>query len=259
MEQDADYVGKPNVVSFMPFFMPAIFIAGVSLYFLVEKQTILDALENSFINKTGMVPFYITFAIATFIPALAFALYKINLRYILAPVLSFIILLVVKHKFLNVDFTYQPNTTWIFDNLELLAFVVYGILSILNTELYRRSHRYEITDVYIKTSAGIFSSKERILILSKINDIAVSQSFFGKLFGYGSIIPVTASGMGMGFNFSAATGGTGMKWFKLPSINLNLTGGHAIQVPKTRTHEALIGIHNHKDTLAFLLDQIGKS
>ena len=259
MEQDAAYIGKPNLISFMPFFVPAIFMAIISMYFLIEKQTIVEALQNSFINKTGMIPFYIAFAVVTFIPALAFALVKINLRYILLPVLSYLVLLVIKHKLLNVDFSNEPNTIWIFDNLELLTFTSISLLSILNTELYRRSHKYEITDVYIKTSAGLFSSKERILILNKINDIASSQSFFGKIFGYGTIIPVTASGMGMGFNFAAGSGGTGMKWFKLPSINLSFTGGHAIQVPKTRTHEALIEIQNHKKTLTFLLEKIGKS
>lgn len=43
MEQDADYVGKPNVVSFMPFFMPAIFIAVVSRFTRSDRE-VLDYL-----------------------------------------------------------------------------------------------------------------------------------------------------------------------------------------------------------------------
>ena len=239
--------------------MPAMILAGISLFFLFERGSIVDTLSDSIITKNGIIAFYSLFLIVVLVPLLTYSIIKINFRFIVIPITLFGSLLFIKHNLLNVDFSLHPDTTWVFKHLELLGYFVFGILDIINTEIYRRSHIYEITSEYIRTSAGVISSKERIMMLNKVNDISIGQSVFGKVFNYGSIIPVTASGVGMGFNFAAVTGGSSFRWLKLPALSINVTGGHAIQVPKSRTHEALIGIKNHKEILESLLVYIERT
>lgn len=250
------YKGRPTFLAFLPFYLPTLYILIVCLYLLAKKMEIIGFIGSFFSGGLKIFSFYIFFFFVVLIPSLGFAIQKLNLKYFLFPLIGFIFSLVLKHLYLKISFESNPDTIWIKSNLELLIFIIYSSASVFNTELYRRSHLYEVTAKYIKTSAGILNHKERIMPINKINDIAINQSGFGKIFNYGSIIPVTASGMGMGFNFSAVSGASTMKLFKLPYLTLTVTGGHAIQVPKSRTYEALIGIKDYKKVIKIITDNI---
>ncbi len=71
-----------------------------------------------------------------------------------------------------------------------LASVIAVILTILGTELYRRSIRYEITDTGIRLRGGICRRQEHYIPYDKIGRIVLEQSLFGRLLNYGTIIPV---------------------------------------------------------------------
>jgi len=212
------YKGRPVFFSFFPFYFPSLYILFVCIYLIAKKSEIIDLVNLTFMSGVNIYSFYVFSAFVILIPSLGFAIHKLNLKYFLFPLIGFIVSLVLKHYYLKIPFDKNPDTTWINSNLELVIFIAYSALSIINTDLYRRSHVYEITNKYIKTSAGIINHKERIMPISKINDLAINQGGFGKIFNYGSIIPVSASGMGMGFNFAAVSGSGTMKLFKLPYL-----------------------------------------
>jgi len=71
-----------------------------------------------------------------------------------------------------------------------LASVIAVTLTILGTELYRRSIRYEITDTGIRLCGGICRRQEHYIPYDKIGRIVLEQSLFGRLLNYGTIIPV---------------------------------------------------------------------
>ena len=204
----------------------------------------------------NVINFYIIFGIIILIPSLGFAFLKLNLKYFVIPLCGFVISIVIKYLYFNEPYTNNPTYSLFYSNIELIIFIAYSLVSFLYTELFRRSHKYVIANNYIKTSAGILNHRERILSVNKINDIAVSQSAFGKIFNYGTIIPITASGLGMGFNFASITGAGSMRFFRLPYLTMALTGGHAIQIPKSRTYEALVGISSFKKALKIITDSI---
>lgn len=130
------------------------------------------------------------------------------------------------------------------NRLELFILLAFGIVGLLAVELYRRSHRYVVTDGRVFTRAGILSPDERTLPISKINDISLDRDFVGAIVNYGTLIPLTASGIGMGSNFAifSATAEKQWKIFGRPAIGITIAGGHSIQVPKSRTHEVLFGV-----------------
>lgn len=250
------YKGRPVFFAFFPFYFPSLYILIACIYLLTKKPEIIEFVSSIFSNSLRIFSFYIFFIFVILIPSLGFAIQKLNLKYFLLPLFGFILSLILKHYYLKISFDSFPGTSWFNSDLELIIFIAYSSISIINTEFYRRSHLYQITTKYIKTSAGILNHKERIMPISKINDLAINQRGFGKILNYGSIIPVTASGMGMGFNFAAVSGSGTMKLFKLPYLTLTVTGGHAIQVPKSRTYEALIGIKNYKKVLKIITTNI---
>jgi hypothetical protein len=58
------------------------------------------------------------------------------------------------------------------------------------------NRQYIITNRRVMQIAGIFSKEVVDSSLEKVNDVKMSQSFFGRLFGYGDIEILTASELG---------------------------------------------------------------
>jgi len=132
-------------------------------------------------------------------------------------------------------------------NVFLPAFtVVISIIGFLMVELFRRSHRYIITNQRIVFKGGIIVKEERTLRYDKITDINAKQGVFGQIFGFGTIIPISQSGFGLGADTSFAAGGValGNKKGKL----LGLFGGEKeVQTPRTRSYYELHGVFPYKD------------
>ena len=65
---------------------------------------------------------------------------------------------------------------------------------------YRRSFTYYLTDIRIAMHQDFLglSKNERQVRYNHIEDIKLLQSFFGRIFGFGTVVPVTGSGLGTG-------------------------------------------------------------
>ena len=77
---------------------------------------------------------------------------------------------------------------------------------------YRRSFTYYLTDIRIAMHQDFlwFRTSERQVRYNHIEDIKLLQSFFGRIFGFGTVVPVTGSGLGTGTDEAmmiAAVGG----------------------------------------------------
>ena len=77
---------------------------------------------------------------------------------------------------------------------------------------YRRSFTYYLTDIRIAMHQDFLglSKNERQVRYNHIEDIKLLQSFFGRIFGFGTVVPVTGSGLGTGTDEAmmiAAVGG----------------------------------------------------
>ena len=124
--------------------------------------------------------------------------------------------------------------------------VAVSIIGFLIVELYRRSHKYIISNLRIIFKGGIITKEERTLRYDKITDINAKQGIIGQIFSFGTIIPISQSGFGLGSDKSFAAGGVqvGEKKVKLLGI---FGGGRDVQTPRTRSYYELHGVHPYKD------------
>ena len=92
----------------------------------------------------------------------------------------------------------------------------------------------------------MITKEERTLRYDKITDINSKQGILGQIFGFGTIIPISQSGFGLGSDTSFAAGGVavGEKKGKLFGI---FGGGKEVQTPRTRSYYELHGVHPYKD------------
>jgi uncharacterized membrane protein YdbT with pleckstrin-like domain len=68
-----------------------------------------------------------------------------------------------------------------------------GVLLLLVAFIKRQSSDFAVTNKRVMMKTGVFNTRSIELLLSKIEAIAVEQSFGGRILGYGDIV-VTGSG-----------------------------------------------------------------
>jgi len=124
--------------------------------------------------------------------------------------------------------------------------VAVSIIGFLIVEWYRRSHKYIISNLRIIFKGGILTKEERTLRYDKISDINAKQGIIGQIFGFGTIIPISQSGFGLGADESMAAGGImlGGKKAKLFGI---FGGGKEVQTPRARSYFELHGVYPYKE------------
>jgi len=121
-----------------------------------------------------------------------------------------------------------------------------SILGFLLVEWYRRSHKYIISNLRIIFKGGILTKRQRTLRYDKITDIDAHQGILGQIFGFGTIIPISQSGFGLGADQSFAAGGVELGTKKIGFLGL-FGGGKEVQTPRTRSYYELHGVYPYKE------------
>ena len=75
--------------------------------------------------------------------------------------------------------------------------VIVPMLGMLNDILVWRNRAYIVTNRRVIQISGVFSKDVVDSSLEKVNDVKMSQSFLGRVFGYGDIEILTASELGV--------------------------------------------------------------
>ncbi len=133
-----------------------------------------------------------------------------------------------------------------------------SILGFLLVEWYRRSHKYIITNQRIIFKGGIVTKEERTLRYDKISDINTKQTILGQIFGFGTIIPISQSGFGLGSDESIAAGGVQVGGKKGGVFGL-FGGGKEVQTPRARSYYELHGVHPYKEVKKVVENMVQES
>ncbi len=119
--------------------------------------------------------------------------------------------------------------------------ILFSILGVCFVEVYRNAHRYYVTDMRVVTEVRFASHRRNELSYDKINNIVLDQGLLGSLFNFGTVIPVTASGLGMGGDTAAVTV-AGSRSAGPTTLGVGVTGGREIQTPRARSMHCLFGV-----------------
>ena len=133
-----------------------------------------------------------------------------------------------------------------------LVIPIYSICSsfagFLIVELYRRRHRYIITNLRVIFKGGILTKQERTIRYDKISDISSKQGILGQIFGFGTITPISQGGFGLGSDKALAAAGleVGGKKGRVKGLGI-VGGGKEVQVPRARSYYELHGVYPYKE------------
>jgi membrane protein YdbS with pleckstrin-like domain len=128
----------------------------------------------------------------------------------------------------------------------LVYSIAVSIVGFLIVELYRRSHKYIISNLRIIFKGGVLTKRERTIRYDKIADIDAKQGILGQIFGFGTIIPVSQSGFGLGSDKTIAAGGVAVGTQKAKIFGF-AGGGKEVQTPIARSYYELHGAYPYKE------------
>lgn len=97
-------------------------------------------------------------------------------------------------------FLLQPLFTRPFGSMLILmtlGLIGLGLLMILAGAVRRNMYTYQLTDSHIVIQKQLLGRSVRRIPFASISDVEISQSFVGRLAGYGNIVPITKSGYGL--------------------------------------------------------------
>tara|TARA_B100000959_G_scaffold276342_1_gene330978 strand:- start:2516 stop:3394 length:879 start_codon:yes stop_codon:yes gene_type:complete len=117
-----------------------------------------------------------------------------------------------------------------------------GLIGLFSVDFYRRSFTYYLTDNRIVLqSSFLMNRSERQVRYNHIEDIKMEQGLFGTIFSYGTVLPLTGSGLGTGTDESMVIGGTGTE-VKGMSLGIGGAARNSSRSVRHNPHDCLFGV-----------------
>lgn len=136
--------------------------------------------------------------------------------------------------------------------------VLASVPMLMGAELDRGSHEYHITNLRILFSGGLLIKRDRRLKFESITDLDGSQGPIARLLDYGTLIPVTQSGFGLGADSSEAhiaAGAGASKGGVLGGVGVSAGGGKEVNTARAKSFHQLTGVRPYGET-RYLLERL---
>ena len=117
-----------------------------------------------------------------------------------------------------------------------------GLIGLLSVDAYRRSFTYYLTDNRIVIQGNFLMNRsERQVRYNHIEDIKMEQGIVGTMLGYGTVLPLTGSGLGTGSDETMVIAGSGAE---VKGLGIGLLGGSRTSSKRIRhnPHDCLYGV-----------------
>jgi len=225
---------EPHPLAFLDFYALFAYLVSIGAVFWIFEGQIRGIMpEITQIGLTKEIFFTVLWFICLIVPFLLVAVLKVTWRGLLLSIVVSVLGAVLKF-YLKVPY----------GGLQISSIVV-GIIGFVLTDFYRRRFDFYVTDQRILVELDFISLKRREIPYDEISDLVVEKSLLGRIFKYGSVVPITESGFGLGEDVAAVTVGlTGTPLPKDSKITKTVTGGRTVSIPRGRSFYVLFGVRN---------------
>ena len=223
---------RPHPLAMYQVYLLWLYLAGLGLLFIMKGDQIVSIggkLEflGSYKEHLGVG----LWAFVLFISAVVIAIFRVKLRWVLGLGLVIALGIFAHYKVF-------PGVKWV----ECWLLIACAVLGFLGTEVRRRSLVYVLTSFRIVVESGYLGSRNRTMLYDKINDVVVVKPMLGTVFRFGTVIPMTASGLGTGAD--AASGGIALGGSVVRGVGGGLFAGgtKSVTVPREIAEYSLFNI-----------------
>jgi len=247
------FTARPHLLAMAGLTLFWIGIAALGVIFIAYYEEITDYVQGiirfEFLKFIADRAYDIVWFGALLVPLVVMAVFRINFRYVLA-----LILLIAGSVLLQWKVEPMLDVKG-HAHLENIMLIGVGMLGVLGVEIFRRGHRYYVTNFRIVARFGTLTVSERSTLYSKIDDLILQQGVLGRLFNFGTVIPITSTGLGMGHDFAIAGAGAGGGKAGV-AAGLFAAGGKAQNVPRELSIYVLYKIKDPEWARDVVLEQM---
>ena len=240
---------SPHPLAFAGSMVLWVYAAVVSIATWMLYGNIVSWSQNVAYIGAAIAPVmpFIVQALLICIPFLVYSIAKVTWKYFVVAVILTVVIPVIYQFVLGLPPTYS-----------MLTVAGFSVLAIILIDIHRRAHKYIITDRRIIIMySGIFRKTRRDVVYSRISDLVLEKGFFGKIFNFGNIIPLSQSGMGLGEDLAALTAGVGAG--KTVGAGIAVTGGRTVKVPRSRSFYMLYGVPRPEEIYNLMISSMKAS
>lgn len=229
-------VVSPHPLSFWPYYLFFLYYIVIGGYMYTHYDELLAWITNIISHPLIVeILIMVLWWLILLIPAIIFSLFHVTWRWIAIYVL------------LGVIGTYAVAKLGIGLDAIWVITAGIGVLGLILSDFYRRSHKYYITNkrIIIGIYSGLLGKQERELLYSKITEVSLKQGVIGRIFNYGTVIPITASGVGTAIDQAGVSVGVGADASKAGvgvGAGVAISGSKSIVSPGGRTWFILYGV-----------------
>lgn len=273
---------RPHICSMFSLYLTWLYLACIGFLTMAWRPTITAWLESyTWIDSASIPLFWAIWGLAIIIPSIIIAFMRINWYWLGgAVIIAGLGILFYQQRVPIVDWLkeqwhsmpwlsqlsveLQSKWSWLAEvrswiqrdelpNYWLFALSGLG-LSLANS--YRRSHHYYITNRRVIFRFGFFITRERDLMYSKIEDLILHRDLLGRIFNFGTLIPISGSGLGTGNEQAIVLVGGEQKLPVGPTLKVTIGGGHSITVPRAPSFYSLYGIPKPEALRSIMLEEM---
>ncbi|MEM1607584.1 MAG: PH domain-containing protein [Candidatus Bathyarchaeia archaeon] len=256
---------KPHPLSFLKYYLASIYLIflAVVLHFLYLKIHELMELKTGFTGFLNLLFGFIPgidaeslFFLVTFWFILVLSGLLIGVLWVSKAPLIYMVLIALAGTLIEIYsplpqyLAFMPKAT-----IKIWLLYIFAAAGLLLTEIYRKGHSYFLTNYRIITVKKFIGKEIREIMYDKISDIYVDQGLLGRIFNYGTIIPISESGFGLGEDASlaylSATTAPGGK----SSIGVGFGGKKSASRPRAATYFSLYGVPNPRKVRAIIVNR----
>ncbi|RLE56423.1 MAG: hypothetical protein DRJ30_02105 [Candidatus Methanomethylicota archaeon] len=215
---------QPHPIAFMDLYIIFLVPILINIYLIFKANyivgSILQILNVELLSEDQMK--MIIWTLMNIFPFIIMFLVKSAVKWLLIGSLMIIVAIIIKIQY-GVS-------------CEILG-IIFGIIGLGLTNIYRKAHKYYITNERIVMEFKFIRHKHREIELRDIRELIVEKGIIGRILDVGTILPITSSGLGIGEDISMI-GGAG----KIKNINIGIGAGRTIKVPRGRSPYTLFGV-----------------
>jgi len=231
---------KPTSLSFISFYAIFAYPLLISLILFVfwnDLEAYFRATSHILFDKIS--PLLIAIWISMLVPGCLLFLIKVDVK---APLF-----------YLSISIVFTILSLMSLDSKKMITYslVVPSILALLIVELYRRGITYMFTDYRIIIRKRFLIYEERSIPYDKIVDVFLVKGILGRIFNYGTVVPVTSSMVGLSVNTAMTSLGGGLG--KVDSIHASISAARSKITPFWLPPFVIYGIPTPEEVYRFIL------
>ncbi|MEM2594169.1 MAG: PH domain-containing protein [Candidatus Bathyarchaeia archaeon] len=262
-DEKIDVCLKPHPFSFIKYYLACIYLILLAIVFhfiyirlneIMEAQSILTGFLSTLFGFVPGIDAKSLIFLVIFWAIFVLSGLLIGVLWVSKAPLIYMILIALAGTLIEL---YSPIPQYITiipkAEIKVCFLPLFAVIGLILTESYRRGHKYFLTNYRIVTVKKFIGREVREIMYDKIADIYVDQGLLGRIFNYGTIIPISEAGFGLGEDASLAyvSASPDMKG----KINIGFGGKKGVSRPRAATYFSLYGVPNPRKVHAIIVNR----